>query len=125
MRILLLTLLLVHTTDCQFDLGGLLGGGAGPGGGNPNAGGGGLGDLLGGVLGGNQQGPGRGGAGLDLNNLMSNPALQGLMQNVQETINGISKAFFAPQPSENGIPPHVLRRAMRFCSKHPNNPKCR
>jgi hypothetical protein len=118
---------------------------------NGQFGGGGLGDFLGGVLGGGPHGPngmpppppgpgpdgagfGRGGhqgdfnIGEELNNLMHNPQLQNvagqIMQGANELINGISKSFFAPQPTENGVPPHVLRRMMRFCTRHPDNPKC-
>ncbi|KAI6241988.1 Astacin-like metalloendopeptidase [Aphelenchoides fujianensis] len=88
-------------------------GGMGGGGGPPQAGFGGqpgggfnLGDALAGLMGGNPN------------------ALNQLSQAFKETINGISRGFFAPPPTENGIPPHVLRRAIRFCRRRPQDPRC-
>ncbi|KAI6237026.1 Astacin-like metalloendopeptidase [Aphelenchoides besseyi] len=67
--------------------------------------------------------------GQALGNIMQSPdglhnAVNQLSQGLRETINGISRSFFAPTPVENGIPPHVLRRAIRFCRRHPQNPRC-
>lgn len=74
------------------------------------------------MLGGGNANPGRGGnpggfnLGEQLNKLMNNQGLQTLagqvMEGVGETINGISRSFFAPKPTQNGIPPHVLRRGI-------------
>lgn len=48
--------------------------------------------------------------------------LEGLYQKLSLA----SKNFLAPKPTDGGIPPHVLRRIIRFCSRpqNQNNPQC-
>ncbi|KAE9549779.1 hypothetical protein FO519_007008 [Halicephalobus sp. NKZ332] len=38
-------------------------------------------------------------------------------------LNGMVNQFLAPSPHSD-IPPHVYRRIVRFCSRHPDHPKC-
>ncbi|KAH7705787.1 Protein NAS-10 b [Aphelenchoides avenae] len=61
-----------------------------------------------------------------LGQMLGGMGLGQLAQGLQQTINGVAASFFAPPPaSQSGIPPHVLRRVMRFCTRKPDHPKCR
>ncbi|KAI1708218.1 astacin (Peptidase family m12A) domain-containing protein [Ditylenchus destructor] len=52
-----------------------------------------------------------------------NIPVENLGQNLGKTIDGVASQFFAPNP-DSPIPPHVQRRIMRFCSRHPQHPRC-
>ncbi|CAD5219811.1 unnamed protein product [Bursaphelenchus xylophilus] len=48
------------------------------------------------------------------------------LEGIYEKLSLAGKNFLAPKPVERGIPPHVLRRIIRFCSRPENqgHPKC-
>ena len=42
--------------------------------------------------------------------------------NLGGILNCMTQQFFPPAP--HNIPPHVFRRIMRFCTRHPDHPRC-
>ncbi|CAD5213825.1 unnamed protein product [Bursaphelenchus okinawaensis] len=48
------------------------------------------------------------------------------LEGIYQKLSNAGKNFLAPKPTERGIPPHVLRRIIRFCSRpeNRNHPKC-